>query len=77
MTRRHSGFWIGFTIVLSIIFAALFFPGVYGRCSLTESLIYTGLGVAVIWGVYFVRAAIFARVFSRAKSPPTDRDIAR
>jgi hypothetical protein len=77
MTRRYSGFWLGFTIVLSIIFAALFFPGVYGRYTLTESLTYMGIGVLVIWAVYFARAAIFPRVFSRAKPPPVDRDIVR
>ena len=75
MTRRRNGFWTGLTLVLSIAFAALFFPMVYGRYTLTESLAFTGLGVLVIWGIYFVRSAIFSRVFSHQKPPPGSRDI--
>ncbi len=75
MTRHFHRFWTGFTIVLSIIFIALFFPLVREKYNLAESLIYTGAGVFVIWGVYFVRAVIFSQVFAEHKRTPREGDI--
>jgi hypothetical protein len=76
MTGRHYRFWMGLTLVLSSVFVALFFPMIHGRRPLAESLAYTGIGVLVIWGVYFARAAIFSHILSHKKPPPGDHDIA-
>jgi hypothetical protein len=46
---------------LSIIFVYLFFPIVRDRYEAGPSLVYTGIGVCVIWGSYVVRAYIFTR----------------
>jgi predicted branched-subunit amino acid permease len=50
------------TVVLSVAFAALFFPIVREQYRTTMSVVLTALGVAVIWIVYFIRAAIFSRI---------------
>ena len=47
---------IGFkiwTAVLSVTFALFLFPNIVGRHGIIMSLFYTGLGVGVIWLVYF------------------------
>ena len=77
MARRYSRIWTGLTMMLSVVFAVLFFPAVHARYTLTESLAYTILGLIVIWGVYFTRAAILSHVFSREKSARGHRDIVR
>lgn len=65
MTVRISNrFWIAATIVLSVLFAVLFFPEVQARYGLGLSVLFTGVGIAVIWVVYFVRAYVFSQMFN-------------
>jgi hypothetical protein len=65
--RMSSRFWIAATIFLSVLFAVLFFPEVHGRYSLGLSLLFTGVGIVVIWVVYIVRAYVFSRMFNTKK----------
>lgn len=63
MTRYHSRFWLYVTILLCVLFAVLFYPVVHGPYGVGLSLLFTAIGVAVIWGVYLIRAAVFSRLF--------------
>ncbi len=73
MTRLYHSFWVGVTIALSVAFSLLFFPVIYQEYGLLRSLLLTSVGLAVIWGVYCLRAHIFSnwRADSRRN---TDRD---
>ncbi len=57
--------WVLLPIVLSVIFALLFFPIVRKSHELTAALLYTAIGIFIIWGSYFVRAYIFGRIFCK------------
>lgn len=50
--KARKGFTI-WTTVLSVAFALLLFPSIVGRHGVVMSLIYTGLGISVIWLAYF------------------------
>ncbi len=65
MAKLRNRFWVGFMIVLSIVFAFLFFPLMQRKFFLTDAILLTMAGVAVIWGAYFIRVYIFSRVFWR------------
>jgi transcriptional regulator with XRE-family HTH domain len=52
--------WLWLTVLLSIIFVFLFYPIVDKNYSFLESAVYTGIGLIVIWGVFFIRARIFS-----------------
>lgn len=65
MGKRISRFWISFTVVLSVVFAVVFFPIVRDKFFLTDAILLTLAGIAIIWGVYFLRAAIVSRAFWR------------
>lgn len=58
-SKYYNGFWLGLTVVLSVVFAILFFPVVSDRYSLPISILFTAVGIAFIWVIYFVRALIF------------------
>ena len=60
MHRLYSRFWINVTVLLSAVFAVLFFPPVREKYGMTVSILATSAGVLVIWAVYFVRACIFS-----------------
>ena len=61
MTRLYSRFWINVTLLLSVVFAVVFFPVFRERFGFAWSTLLTALGVMVIWAVYFIRAYIFTR----------------
>ncbi len=50
-------------ILLSVVFAVLFYPVVDRRYDLFSSLVYTFAGLCVIWITYFIRAHIFTHLF--------------
>jgi glycopeptide antibiotics resistance protein len=62
MARLFSGFWVGFTVVLCVIFAGLFYPMIREKYDFLLSIAFTVAGVCLIWVVYFVRAHIFSRM---------------
>ena len=61
MARLYSGFWVGVTAVLSIIFTMMFFPVVQQKYGYPQSVVLTMVGLLFIWASYFVRAYIFTR----------------
>lgn len=64
MNRFVGGPWIVLPILLSVVFAALFFPVVERRYDLFSSLMYTFAGLCVIWITYFIRVHIFTHLFA-------------
>ena len=71
--KYYSGFWVGFTIILSMIFSILFFPAIRGNYSFMQSILLTAAGVILIWVVYIVRAMIYIRIFGNGKDD-NDKD---
>ena len=63
--KYYNGFWIGVTIVLSVVFALLFFPLVNDNYSLPLAILLTAAGVIFIWIIYFSRAVIFRDLFNK------------
>lgn len=57
--------WVLIPIALSVIFALLFFPIVRQSYEIAASVIFTAIGICVIWGSYGVRAHIFGNLFRR------------
>ena len=63
--------WIVLPIVLSVIFAVLFIPVARRSQGLPLALLYTLIGLCVIWASYFVRARIF-RSWRRERGDSTE-----
>ena len=61
MKRGFFGPWIIVPIILSVVFAVLFFPIVQNRYPTALAVLFTIIGICVIWASYFVRAYIFTR----------------
>ena len=61
MKKLFHPFWFVFTLVLSLVFLILFPFAIINHQGLTKTLIFTFLGLAVIWIVYIVRARIFSK----------------
>ena len=53
--------WVIVTIVLSVIFVVLGFPVFLRARGPGMAVLYTVVGLAVIWFVYLVRACVFGR----------------
>lgn len=63
MANPVRSMWIALPVLLSIIFAVLFYPVVSQSYGQGASVGLTVAGICVIWVVYFVRAYVFARMF--------------
>ena len=61
MKMKFSNPWVLLPVALSAIFAVLFFPVVSRTQETPFALLYTAIGVLVIWAAYAVRARIFSR----------------
>jgi len=61
--KYYNGIWVTATVILSVVFAVLFFPYILPTCGFTGSLFLTLLGLLVIWTVYFLRAYIFTSIW--------------
>ncbi len=61
-SKHYGGFWIGLAVALSALFAVLFYPAARRTYNPGTSLVFTALGVIVIWIVYFIRVMIFSRL---------------
>ena len=64
MHRLIHPFWIGFTIILTLIFIILFPTAIISQYGPIKTAFFTLIGVSVIWAVYFVRAHIFSKLSS-------------
>lgn len=53
MSAQPAKIFKVWTALLSIIFAVMLFPNIIDRHGFWMSLLYTGLGVGVIWLAYF------------------------
>ena len=53
MSARPRTLFRTWAILLSVVFAALFFPNIIDEHGAHMSLLYTGLGVGTIWIVFF------------------------
>jgi hypothetical protein len=62
MSIKHPPLWIGFTLVLTIIFILLFSTAIVDEYGIIKTTFFTLLGVIVIWIVYFIRANIFSKM---------------
>lgn len=63
INRYFNRFWIWIPIILSAVFAILFFPLVRQQFSLIISILLTTAGMLVIWIIYLLRAVIFTSAF--------------
>jgi hypothetical protein len=50
-------------IAFSILFAVLLFPAIVDQHGVFKSLVYTGLGIAVIWVAYFLLGNLFKHLY--------------
>ena len=64
MIKYFNKFWFTFTAILCTVFVVLFFPMTIEKVGIGKAIIYTIIGLVVIWIVYFVRAYIFTQIFS-------------
>ena len=62
MKKHKEKLWFTITVILSIIFALLFYNVAIENVRDSDATIYTILGVLVIWIVYFVRGYIFSKL---------------
>ena len=62
-----SRFWVGLTVLLSFVFSVLFYPVARKTHDPVWSLVLAALGLAVIWIVYVIRAAVFSRMSDNRK----------
>ena len=73
MARLYSGFWVGVTTVLCVIFTVMFFPLVQEKYGYPQSVDMTLVGIAVIWASYLFRAYIFTQgMEDRRNNPGSD-----
>jgi len=68
MRKLFHPFWVGFTIVLSLIFIIVFPTAIVSRYGPLKTTIFTLIGISVIWIVYLVRAYIFSNFSSEENS---------
>ena len=61
MARLYNTFWVGVTLVLSVIFVVMFVPVVQGKYGFPKSVLLTLVCLLVIWVSYLVRAHVFSR----------------
>ncbi len=61
MRRYYNPFWMGFTIVLSVILAVIAFPIFMRRYGPFLGFFFTVIGLALIWLRYIFIAWLFTR----------------
>jgi hypothetical protein len=65
MSKYLNKTWIIITIILSAVFAVLFYPVAAERVGTLKALVFTMIGLLVIWLVYLIRAHIFSKILSK------------
>jgi hypothetical protein len=71
MSKYVNKWWFAITILLNVVFAALFIPIATRNVGLWKAILYTLIGLIVIWIVYFIRAYIFGQIFSKTNNKKT------
>jgi hypothetical protein len=61
MRKYYSKFWIAFTLILSVVFIALFVPVTAEKIGFLKAIFFAFIALLVIWGVYFIRASVFSK----------------
>ena len=61
MNKLSTYFWPALTVLLSIVFATLFYPVAEQGYGEVKATLFTLLGLIVIWLVYAIRVFIFSR----------------
>lgn len=56
----YSKFWVGVTVVLSIVVIPCGFPAFTKKFGFPASLLWTFAAVLGVWATYFIRAYIFS-----------------
>ena len=74
MSAKSAAVFKVWTALLSITFAGLLFPNIVGQYGLWISLLFTCLGVGVIWLVYFGIGQLLQWIVSKELE---ERDLAR
>ena len=57
----YSRPWMIVTVFFCVVFAVLAFPTFVKARGVSTAVVYTLIGFAVIWSVYFVRAWVFSK----------------
>jgi hypothetical protein len=60
MKKLHDPFWIGVTVVLSIIFVILLPISIIEKHGVVKTIVFTLVGLIFIWVTYFIRAYFFS-----------------
>ena len=60
MRKLYNPFWVGVTVVLSLIFAVMLPVSILESHGVALTVLYTVIGLIAIWASYFVRAYIFS-----------------
>ena len=61
MKRAFLGPWVILPVALSAVFGVLFYPVASARYESPLAVLFTIVGICVIWASYAVRAYIFTR----------------
>lgn len=70
MTQRYfRSRWLALPLILSAVFAVLFFPVVREKYDAVLSVVFTVIGVVVIWAAYVIRAHVFSQFGKHPKNP--------
>jgi hypothetical protein len=59
--KYYNKFWIAFTLLLSVVFVALFVPATTEKIGFLKAISFAFIALLVIWGVYFIRAFVFSK----------------
>ncbi len=60
MKKLYDPFWIGVTVVMSIIFVILLPISIIEKHGVVKTIVFTLVGLIFIWVTYFVRAYFFS-----------------
>ncbi len=63
MKHYFNKLWVIITVILNVVFVILFFPLSLKRVGTIKAIVFTLIGLLIIWIVYFVRAYIFSKYF--------------
>lgn len=54
-------------IIFSLVFAGLLYPTIVDTHGTLKSLLFTGLGVVVIWVAYFLLGSLFGHLYEEGR----------
>ena len=64
MIKQFHPFGFGFTVILTLLFLILSPSTIIDNQGIVITIIFTSLGIIVIWIVYFIRSYIFSKFSS-------------